>query len=338
MTQVCQALGWRLERASVPRLLLLLLARPVAWWRAHARSAWRAPVASLVALPLVLPPTVLGFYLFFCISRPPHISAPLYSSAGAVVYKRQVVFHATYELLVDSIVTRGLLPGGLQQNRRSAVYLTIDYQDARSVRADADTVFHVDIRAVVAAGAQVRRSTEACLITPATIPAKFLLRAIRIGSGEPVWEAKEEQIKSVKNAVDAVTEAAKADEADPKDEPPQQPRQKEQPGQEGSGSGLQGTARCYSSQQQWGGELPVSDDDAWWAKGDEWRPYPKKKKAQQTRQHQQDDWYSSGWADSSRWWGGSSSPVQLVPLAHPPPQRRVCLARRRPLADDPEAG
>jgi molybdate transport system permease protein len=42
---------------------LLLLASPLAWWLARSQSAWRAPVAALTSLPLVLPPTVLGFYL-----------------------------------------------------------------------------------------------------------------------------------------------------------------------------------------------------------------------------------------------------------------------------------
>ena len=58
-----QAIALTLQLATVTTVLLLLLATPVAWWLAHTHSAWRAPVASLVALPLVLPPTVLGFYL-----------------------------------------------------------------------------------------------------------------------------------------------------------------------------------------------------------------------------------------------------------------------------------
>jgi molybdate transport system permease protein len=40
-----------------------LLATPLAWWLARTRSWWRAPIGAVVALPLVLPPTVLGFYL-----------------------------------------------------------------------------------------------------------------------------------------------------------------------------------------------------------------------------------------------------------------------------------
>ena len=49
--------------ASVTVVVLLLLGTPLAWWLAHSRSRSRAVVEALVALPLVLPPTVLGFYL-----------------------------------------------------------------------------------------------------------------------------------------------------------------------------------------------------------------------------------------------------------------------------------
>ena len=62
-TEDVQALLLTLQLASVTTVLLLFMATPLAWWLAHTRSVWRAPVASVVALPLVLPPTVLGFYL-----------------------------------------------------------------------------------------------------------------------------------------------------------------------------------------------------------------------------------------------------------------------------------
>jgi molybdate transport system permease protein len=52
-----------LKLAGLTTILLLILATPIAWWLARTKSAWRVPVASMVALPLVLPPTVLGFYL-----------------------------------------------------------------------------------------------------------------------------------------------------------------------------------------------------------------------------------------------------------------------------------
>ena len=52
-----------LELASLTTVLLLIIATPMAWWLARCKSWWRGPIAAIVALPLVLPPTVLGFYL-----------------------------------------------------------------------------------------------------------------------------------------------------------------------------------------------------------------------------------------------------------------------------------
>lgn len=49
--------------AGLSTILLLLAGTPLAWWLARTRSAAKPLVASLVAMPLVLPPTVLGFYL-----------------------------------------------------------------------------------------------------------------------------------------------------------------------------------------------------------------------------------------------------------------------------------
>ena len=58
-----QAIGLTLQLATLTTLVLLLVATPLAWWLSQTRSRWRAPVGALVTLPLVLPPTVLGFYL-----------------------------------------------------------------------------------------------------------------------------------------------------------------------------------------------------------------------------------------------------------------------------------
>jgi molybdate transport system permease protein len=52
-----------MQLAAAVTLLLLLLGTPLAWWLARGHAAWRRPIGALVALPLVLPPTVLGFYL-----------------------------------------------------------------------------------------------------------------------------------------------------------------------------------------------------------------------------------------------------------------------------------
>jgi molybdate transport system permease protein len=51
------------QLALATTLLLLLLATPLAWWLSQSTSKWRAPIGALVTLPLVLPPSVLGFYL-----------------------------------------------------------------------------------------------------------------------------------------------------------------------------------------------------------------------------------------------------------------------------------
>ncbi|WP_108127740.1 molybdate ABC transporter permease subunit [Saccharospirillum mangrovi] len=57
------ALWLTLRLASVSTLVLLLFGTPLAWWLARTHSWLKGPVAALVAMPLVLPPSVLGFYL-----------------------------------------------------------------------------------------------------------------------------------------------------------------------------------------------------------------------------------------------------------------------------------
>jgi molybdate transport system permease protein len=57
------ALTLTLRLAAVTTALLLVLGAPLAWWLARTPSRWREPVGVLVTLPLVLPPSVLGFYM-----------------------------------------------------------------------------------------------------------------------------------------------------------------------------------------------------------------------------------------------------------------------------------
>ncbi|HJW02466.1 MAG TPA: molybdate ABC transporter permease subunit, partial [Azospira sp.] len=59
-----------LKLATVVTGLLLLLGTPLAWWLARTRSWWKGPVGAVVALPIVLPPTVIGFYLLITLG--PH--------------------------------------------------------------------------------------------------------------------------------------------------------------------------------------------------------------------------------------------------------------------------
>lgn len=57
------AIALTLKLAGVTTLILLLLGTPLAWWMARTRSWLKGPVGAMVALPIVLPPTVIGFYL-----------------------------------------------------------------------------------------------------------------------------------------------------------------------------------------------------------------------------------------------------------------------------------
>jgi molybdate transport system permease protein len=58
-----QAIWLTAKLATVTTLVLLVIATPIAWWLSGTVSRWRAAVGALVTLPLVLPPSVLGFYL-----------------------------------------------------------------------------------------------------------------------------------------------------------------------------------------------------------------------------------------------------------------------------------
>jgi molybdate transport system permease protein len=56
-----------LELATITTIVLLLLGTPIAWWLARSDAKWKEVVAAVVALPLILPPTVLGFYLLIAL-------------------------------------------------------------------------------------------------------------------------------------------------------------------------------------------------------------------------------------------------------------------------------
>ncbi|MEX5505772.1 molybdate ABC transporter permease subunit [Pseudomonas putida] len=64
------AIWLTIKLASLTTLILLVIGTPIAWWLARTRSWLRGPVGAVVALPLVLPPTVIGFYLLIALG--PH--------------------------------------------------------------------------------------------------------------------------------------------------------------------------------------------------------------------------------------------------------------------------
>ena len=61
--EALQALWLTLKLSTVVTLILLVIGTPIAWWLVQTRSWLKRPIGALVALPLVLPPSVLGFYL-----------------------------------------------------------------------------------------------------------------------------------------------------------------------------------------------------------------------------------------------------------------------------------
>ena len=64
--------------AAITTLLLLLLATPLAWWLARSRGWAREIVAALTSLPLILPPTVLGFYMLVALGPDSPLMAPMH--------------------------------------------------------------------------------------------------------------------------------------------------------------------------------------------------------------------------------------------------------------------
>lgn len=67
---IWQSVRLTIELASITTVVLLIVATPLAWWLARSKAWWKEGVAAFVALPLVLPPTVLGFYLLVALG--PH--------------------------------------------------------------------------------------------------------------------------------------------------------------------------------------------------------------------------------------------------------------------------
>ena len=65
-----QALWLTVQLAGIVTIILLLIGTPIAWWLARTKTWWKGPIGAVVALPLVLPPSVLGFYLLLAMG--PH--------------------------------------------------------------------------------------------------------------------------------------------------------------------------------------------------------------------------------------------------------------------------
>ncbi len=60
---IWQPVRLTIELAAITTIVLLVVGTPIAWWLARSKAWWKEAAAALIAMPLVLPPTVLGFYL-----------------------------------------------------------------------------------------------------------------------------------------------------------------------------------------------------------------------------------------------------------------------------------
>nr|WP_279587890.1 molybdate ABC transporter permease subunit [Sphingomonas vulcanisoli] len=65
--------------ALITTILLLAIATPLAWWLARSRRWWKEVIGAVTALPLVLPPTVIGFYVLIALGPQSPLMAPLHA-------------------------------------------------------------------------------------------------------------------------------------------------------------------------------------------------------------------------------------------------------------------
>jgi molybdate transport system permease protein len=125
-----EPLALTLVLATATTLVLLVIGTPLAWWLARGRARWREFVAAVTALPLVLPPTVLGFYLLILLgpNGPGGVVAPLFGLRtlafsfpglviGSVIYSLPFMvqplrnaFAALDEHLMEAASTLGAVP------------------------------------------------------------------------------------------------------------------------------------------------------------------------------------------------------------------------------------
>lgn len=100
-SEIVQPVGLTLTLALIVTLILLLVGTPIAWWLYRTRSPLQAPIAAVVSLPLVLPPTVLGFYLLLAFgpNGPGGLLAPLWGARTlAFSFEGLVIASVLYSL------------------------------------------------------------------------------------------------------------------------------------------------------------------------------------------------------------------------------------------------
>ncbi len=122
MSGLLDIIGLTLRLAGITTVILLLLATPLAWWLARSRGWWTEVVGALAAMPIVLPPTVLGFYLLIALGPNSPLMAPL-QAMGV----RTLAF--TFEgLVIGSVIYS--LPFAVQPLRNAFRAIGEDHLDA----------------------------------------------------------------------------------------------------------------------------------------------------------------------------------------------------------------
>lgn len=71
-----------IQLATATTLVLLIVGVPIAYWLAYTRVRWKAPIEAIISLPLVLPPTVIGFYLLLVFSPTSALGGWLHETLG----------------------------------------------------------------------------------------------------------------------------------------------------------------------------------------------------------------------------------------------------------------
>lgn len=82
---MAEAVLLTLKLASLTTICLMLISVPLAWWLARSKAWWREIIGTMVSLPLVLPPTVLGFYLLLAFSPQSPLGVFLKSTFGVTL-------------------------------------------------------------------------------------------------------------------------------------------------------------------------------------------------------------------------------------------------------------
>jgi molybdate transport system permease protein len=101
LEQLWSPIRLTLALATITTIVLLIVGTPIAWWLARSSARWKEAVAALVALPLVLPPTVLGFYLLLALGPhgPGGALASLYGARSlAFTFEGLVIGSSIYSL------------------------------------------------------------------------------------------------------------------------------------------------------------------------------------------------------------------------------------------------